>query len=131
MNIAGLNISQIGKKMEPYLAEYFEGYTIHEVNGIFSEVILFAYDEISHLLIHPDDNQLFVDDDWFTGASGYIVISSPKDSPKNYKEIYVVSLIMNDSQTQALFLYVTKWIDTIQSNRDELVKNFTQQKEAI
>jgi len=130
MNIKGLNISQIGKKMEPYLVKYFEGYKIQDTGEIFMEVIRLAYDEIEHLLIHPDDNQLFVNDEWFAGASGYIILSNPNNNSSNSsKEIYMVSLIMDEEQTQALFLYVTKWNDHTKNSESELVKNFTKSKE--
>jgi hypothetical protein len=124
MDIKGLDISQISKKMEIYLEEHFTGHTIESyTNGIFQEVIRMSYDEIAHLLIQPEGKQRFKGDEWFNGASGIVELSNT-DSGK--KESYTIMLVMDEQQTQALFLYVSKWGATTQAEVNTLIRDFTQ-----
>ena len=124
MDIKGMDMFQIGKKIETCLLEYFSGNTILDNGcGIFSEVIRLAYDEIDHLLIQSDNEQLFNGGEWFNGASGIIELSNTKSG---LVQAYTVMLIMDEPQAKALYLYVSKWDAITQDDMDILVKDFTQ-----
>ena len=124
MDITGLDMSQISAKMEVILAEHFTGYIIgSDTSGIFQEVIRLAYDEIDHLLIRPEEPQLFSGGEWFNGASGIIELCRADNRDV---ETYTVMLVLNEQQTQALYLYASKWNATTQSDVNILIRNFTQ-----
>jgi len=123
MDIKGLDMLQISKIMELYLNEYFtERVVISDTNGIFSEVIRLAFDEIDHL-ISVEQMQSFQRDEWFNGASGFVKVSNNND---NTTESYTVMLLMDEHQTKALCLYVSKCNATTCEYMDILVKDFMQ-----
>ena len=124
MDTKGLDLLQISKKMEVYLSEHFPGYVlINDANGIFSEAYRLAYDEIEHLLIQPEGKPLFSFEEWFIGASGIVELSST-DNGAN--ETITVMLVLNEPQSKALYLYVSKWDAVTQTDVNILVKDFTQ-----
>jgi len=124
MNIENLNMLEVGKKMEACLADYFTEYTVSsDTNGIFSEVIRLAHDEINHLLIQPENVQLSNGDKWFNGASGIIELSN---ASSGLVQTYTVMLVMNEPQTKALYLYVSKWDAATQDDNEILIRDFTQ-----
>ena len=118
LDVQGLDMTQISRRMEVYLAEHFDKCVVlADGNGIFQEVIRLAYNEIDHLLVQSCKVQLFSVDDWFVGASGTFETSNLEDDSK---EELIAMLMMNEEQTRALFLYVQK------DDTYVLVKNFTQ-----
>ena len=107
MDIKGLDMLQISNRMEACLTAHFPGYALtSDANGIFQEVIRLQYDEIDHLIIQPEHKPLFNTDEWFLGASGIIELSNTHSGGK---ETYTVMLVLDEPQTKALFLYVSKW----------------------
>ena len=123
LDVQGLNITQISRKMEEYLANYFDMCAVvADGAGMFAEVIRLGYDEIEHLLVQPEGIQMFNGDEWFMGASGFFETSNIDNQSK---EEYTVMLVLNEQQSQALYLYISKWNATTQSDIDTLVKNFT------
>ena len=124
MDIQGLDMSQIGVKMEVFLTEHFTGYTVESgTNGIFQESIRFAYDEIEHLLVQPEGMKLFSGDEWFNGASGFFELSNISNGET---ETFTAMLILDEFQSNALFLYASRWSATTQSEVNILIKNFMQ-----
>ena len=124
LDIQGLDLTQISRKMEEYLANYFDKcVVIADGNGIFAEVIRLAYDEVEHLIIQPEGVQLFNDGDWFNGASGFFELSSLEDGSK---EELTAMLVLDEPQTRALFLYVSKWDATTGNDINILIQDFTQ-----
>jgi len=121
MDIKGLDMSQISKMIEVYLNEYFNGCVVAiDTNGIFSEVIRLAFDEIDHL-IPVDQMQHFQGIEWFNGASGFVEVSNTDDSTK---ESHTVMLLLDEHQTKALYLYVSKGDSFTDDNMYILVKYF-------
>ena len=129
LDVQGLDILQISKKMEVHLTEHFTGHTlINDTNGIFQESYRLAHEEIDHLLIQPEGVQLYNGDEWFCGASGIVELTNISNGEK---ETYTVMLVLDEPQSKALYLYVSKWNATTQSDVDTLVKNFTQGNESV
>ena len=123
LNVQGLDITQINRKMEEYLAHHFdECVVVADGNGIFAEVYRLAYDEIDHLLVQPECMQLFNGNEWFMGASGLFETSGLDNGEK---ETYTAMLVLDENQAQALYLYISKWGATTQEEVNTLVKNFT------
>jgi len=126
LDIQGMDMTQVSRRMEEYLAKHFEngerGVVIANGTGIFQEVVRLAYGEIDHLLVQPDEVQLFSDDDWFNCASGTFEITNLGNDSS---EELTAMLLLNDEQTKALFLYVQKEIDADGELANILVKDFT------
>jgi len=124
IDITGMEIHQVSNIMESYLVNYFTGFIVtYEANIIFQEVFCLAYDEIVNV-IPAEQKNFYSKDGWFNGASGFIDLSSIYDGSN---ETYIVMLLMNEQQTQALYLYVTRF--EAASNNDNpyiLVKDFMQ-----
>ena len=124
LDVQGMDMSQIGINMEAFLLEYFTGYTVESgTNGIFQETIRLAYDEVDHLLIQPEGKQLFSGDEWFNGVSGFVELSNISNGET---ETYTAMLVLDESQSNALFLYASRWSATTQSEVNILIKNFMQ-----
>ena len=124
LNVQGLDMFQISKKMEDWLSEHFTGYTVTSgVNGIFQESYRLAYDEIDHLLVKPEGKQLFDGSEWFNAVSGFFELTNAEN---NIAETYTAKLVLDEQQTQALYLYASKWSACTQSEVNILIKNFTQ-----
>ena len=127
-DVQGMDMSQISKKMEVFLAERFPGFHVeHDTNGIFQESYRLAHEEIAYLLIQLEDRQMFNGDEWFNGASGFVELTN---NDTGEKETYTAMLILDETQSNALFLYVSKWSACTQSEVNILIKNFTQGGEA-
>ena len=123
LDVQGLNMTQISRKMEEYLAYHFDGCSvIADGFGMFQEVYRLSYEEIDHLLHQEEGENLFNSDEWFNGASGVFETSNLDNQSK---EEYTVMLVLDDQQAQALYLYISKWDAITQSDVNTLIKNFT------
>lgn len=121
MDINGLNICEISRTMESYIAQYFTGYVlISDMDGMFSEVVRLAFEEIE-ALIPVTHKQSYNINDWFNGAAGSIELC---DINSGAKESYTAMLLMDDAQTQALYLYVMKAGELECDENIILVKDF-------
>jgi len=110
MDVKGLDMSQISKIIEVYLNEYFTGcVVVTAANGIFSEVIRLAFDEIDHL-IPVDQMQYFQGTEWFNGASGFVEVSNTDDG-------------ITESNTVILLLYC--WMNTRPKHCISMSPNWT------
>jgi|GEM_PF-4466631 len=127
MDIKELDMLEVSKEMEVLITEHFTGYTIlNNDRGIFSEFFLFAISEIDPLIIQQIEKPPFHGGKWFGGASGIIELAEVGGEAN---QNYIVTLVMDEPQTQALFLYVTKWSATTNDDINILIKDFTKDSE--
>jgi hypothetical protein len=128
MDITGLDIMHISSLMEVYLKEYFNGQKELSYNDcLFAEVIHMAVEEVEHL-IPVSDKLLFQKDEMINGAAGYVTFHNTDDETN---ESYTVMLIMNDSLTQALYLYIMNDEEPISIENALLVKDLTKEDEKL
>ena len=118
LDITNLNLSQIGEAIKPYLESYFPGLFNWELQeDILTEVTELDYDEVEHLLIQPRYYQLLHDGDRFRSGAGCLTTDEPN---KDYTAI----LVMNETQTRALTLYVDTYDHQAATFDSILVKDF-------
>jgi hypothetical protein len=104
MNIQGMDLPAISKKILPYLTKYFNGCELLlSENGFFSESYLLGYDEIEHLI--PEKHKYyFKNTDFINGASGIVNFSNQAKRFNGHE--YIVMLLSNEDYSKALFLYL-------------------------
>jgi len=57
MQIQGLSINQISQKIEPYVGDYFKGFTLSSFNEMSFESYIFDYEEVKHLILEQYRHQ--------------------------------------------------------------------------
>ena len=121
MDITGLNIMQIQKKIYPYVAHYFKRCKVSSFKEWAFDSFIFDFEEIIHL-IPSKHHHRFKDGARFSGASGFLELDSTTAEYQDKK--YILMLISDENNKTAYFLYVQELSNNYDKQRDILIKNF-------
>ena len=123
MYIRDMCLTEISRKIEPYLLNYFKGCALVDFeDGYLAEGCLLGYNEIKHLLPSGYYRKFDVNE-MFYGVSGCLEFNYL--SKKFEGSEYTVLLISNKNNTTALFLFVQAEDASTGEQNDILLKDFT------
>jgi len=99
--VEGMEITEISKKLVPYISEYVNGFALKEDDPLFLEGHIFSLEEISGML--PKYYlEYFTDESNFICFSGFIIVTNSQDK----EEQQIISLVMDESSERAFLLCV-------------------------
>jgi hypothetical protein len=103
MNVKELDVYEISRKLERYIADYFNGYRLGANESMLQEGYLLYFEEIESML--PKKYlKLFADKDKFLCMSGFIAL----DKSHGETEQHVISLLMDEQGERAFLLCLEK-----------------------
>jgi hypothetical protein len=98
MNIKGMNIKQISRKLEMYVSAYYKDFKLSAGQCLLSESYIFDFEEIKHLI--PEQYHQQLNDKKFNGMSGGIEF----DPTPNDSEI-ILMLITDENNSTLCFCW--------------------------
>jgi len=113
MNIAGLDMVEVGQRMEMYVQNHIKGFVLSVGVSMFQESYLFDFTEIK-ATIPPRYHYLFKDTDKFNGASGFIEHDSLE---------YTIMLLADESDAVA-YLLTLLWTDANDKENTAIIGDF-------
>ena len=122
MNIKDLTLTEVCKKLAPYITDYFAGCEISGLDdNLFAESYLLGFEEVEHLI--PDEHKsLFNVSDFLNGASGFLNFNY--QAKKFRGREYTLMLLSNEPYTEALLLYVQEDNPSGDVQSDILIADF-------
>ena len=114
LDVRGMDATEISRKMEKYVADYFKGYSLGEGESMFMEGHLFRLEEISDML--PKKYlTLFNDGAEFITMSGFINVGEANER--------VISVVM-DEQSNYVYLLLMHETDENGEEKGIVIKDF-------
>ena len=95
MDIKGLDMTQISRKLAVFVESYFEGFTLPSGDSLFAESYLLHFEEVKDGI--PEQYHCrFTDADRFNGAAGFIEVDGTEHcimllSDERYDTAYILS----------------------------------------
>jgi|GEM_PF-3094934 len=122
LDVKGLDVTELSRKMEKYIADYFPDYTPNTDKPLFLEGHLFWLEEIISFL--PDYHyQYFTDNSRFIGMSGYLAIDYIWDKASDS----FVMLLMDEHSEYAYLLFLRE-MNKLGVGRTIIIKDFLTQE---
>jgi hypothetical protein len=118
MNIKGLDLTEISRRLEKHITDYFTGYTLAAGQCLFAESYLFYFDEVKHIIPGKYHN-LFKDTDKFNGASGFI-----KPNAMSSKSDECVVMLLTDEFYEKAYLLCLQETDEAGKERIIILQDF-------
>ena len=112
LDVRGFTLTEISRKLEKYVADYFIGHELPENESYFAENYLFHFSEVKHL-VDSKYHHLFNDDSKFNGASGIFEFDATER---------VLMLLASEDYSKIFFLFVQESDGNAQ--RDILIADF-------
>ena len=113
--VKGLDIIEIGRVMETYVAEYVAGYRLGLGQSMFAESHMLYFNEVKAIIPGKYHN-LFTDESKFIGASGYAM----DNHVQGKADEYVVMLLMDEHSERAFLLCLQETDNSISIIKDFL-----------
>jgi len=98
LEVKGLDSTGISQKLEIYVSNYFEGYSLGAGQSMFMEGHMFYFDEVSGI-IPAEHHHLFTDESKFNGMSGYVIVGHVEGKADER----IISVLM-DEQNDYVYL---------------------------
>jgi hypothetical protein len=102
MDIEGLDIVQISRKMTEYVKARFDDFALSESDSLFQENYLLDFDEVKGS-IPTQYHKLFGNNDKFNCASGFVDVGTQSHilmllADESYKKAYLLIMQMTDRE---------------------------------
>ena len=114
LDVKGLTLTEISRKLEKYVANYFKGHELPTNENYFAESYLFHFEELKHL-VNEKYHHLFKDDDKLNGASGIFDFDSTER---------ILMMLATEDYSKILFLFVQEPDDVSNAQRDIVLADF-------
>ena len=114
LDVKGLTLTEISRKLENYVSDYFKGHELSANENYFAENYLFHFSEIQHL-VNEKYHHLFNDDEIFNGASGIIEFDATER---------VLMLLANEDFSKIYFLFAKEPDGDCNAQRDIVLADF-------